>query len=82
MSKLYFVSGSFICSGYVVADSFEDAAEKFISQCDGDAEGEFCVTDTDTCEEKMCQKRRNKNDYFRNVIHPYWIHPSPYCSCS
>lgn len=54
MSKIYFVSGSFICSGYVIADSFEDAAEKFISQCDGDADGEFCVTDTDTCEEKMC----------------------------
>lgn len=54
MSKIYFVSGSFIISGYVDADSYEEAAEKFISLTDGDVDGEVCVTDTETCEEKMC----------------------------
>lgn len=54
MSKIYFVSGTFIIHGYVDAESFEDAAEKFISLTDGDVDGEVCVTDTETGEEKMC----------------------------
>ncbi len=54
MSKIYYVSGTFIQYGYVDAESFEEAAEKFISLCEGDVDGEVCVTDTETCEEKIC----------------------------
>lgn len=54
MNKIYFVSGTFIIYGYVDAESFEEAANKFISLTDGDVDGEVCVTNIDTGEEKMC----------------------------
>ena len=50
----YLVSGTFIRYDYIIADSFEEAAEKFIARCEGDVDGEVCVTNVETDEEKMC----------------------------